>query len=284
MMSNVEVKKNDLIIQSLLLISSIYMMQFILVGLLPIYKIGFQGALTLIYMEFLHSQFNEEQRTYNALRAIIIYVFIFISIAAGISSISSLIISIEEYGMEFILKSSKFVGIWIYFAICFLQPIILPFPEPVTIMTGSAAFGATYGFFIGFSGTMAGIIAMFFIARIGGNKLVSKAIHPKQLERYRSFVVRNETLILIGLFILPILPDEVICVGAGVSRVSFKKFASIALLSKMITSFAYSQSLELTKVIEEIPILWLLVIVALVIGSYFAIKGIRKNKDNKYSS
>lgn len=85
---------------------------------------------------------------------------------------------------------------------------------------------------------------------MGGNKLVNKLVEPKQLEKYKKFVVKNETSVLIGLFILPILPDEVVCVGAGVSGVSFKKFISIAVLSKIVTVFAYSQSLELTNLIK----------------------------------
>ncbi|KGK87727.1 hypothetical protein SDC9_148871 [bioreactor metagenome] len=66
---------------------------------------------------------------------------------------------------------------------------------------------------------------------------------------FKNFVVKNEIVILIGLFILPILPDEVICVGAGISGVSFKKFIIIAVLSKIITILAYSQSVQLTSLI-----------------------------------
>lgn len=36
----------------------------------------------------------------------------------------------------------------------------------------------------------------------------------------------------------------------GVSGVSFKKFISVAVLSKIVTVFAYSQSLELTNLIK----------------------------------
>lgn len=36
----------------------------------------------------------------------------------------------------------------------------------------------------------------------------------------------------------------------GVSGVSFKKIISVAVLSKIVTVFAYSQSLELTNLIK----------------------------------
>lgn len=281
-MSNVEFKKFDLIAESLLLISSIYMIQFVLVGLAPMYKIGLQSSLALIYLGFLNSELHEEEKTYSVLKVIILCTFIFITIFAAISSVGSLVISIEKHGLEYVLKSSKSYGIWVYFVICFLQPIILPFPEPVTIMTGSAAFGPSYGFIVGYFGTMAGIITMFFIARIGGETLVTKLVSPKQLERYRSFVVKNELIILVGLFILPILPDEVVCVGAGVSRVSFKKFAVIAFLSKALTSYTYSQSLELTKIIETIPTPWVVFLAIALLCIYLVSREVNKIKRNKY--
>ncbi|WP_186430681.1 TVP38/TMEM64 family protein [Clostridium sp. BSD9I1] len=249
MLNNIEFKKFDLIMPGIFSIISIYMLQFILVGLLPIYKTALTGALILFYILLLHSQFIKEQRNYNLFRNTITYLFIFISIWTVITLISSVIVLIHNNGLEYILKRSSSVGKLIYFLICFLQPIILPLPEPVTIMAGSAVFGSTYGFIIGISGTIVGVITMFWIAKVGGNKLVNKLVEPKQIEKYKKFIIKNEIVVLIGLFILPILPDEVICVGAGISGISFKKFIVIAVLSKIITILAYSQSLQLTNLI-----------------------------------
>jgi uncharacterized membrane protein YdjX (TVP38/TMEM64 family) len=46
---------------------------------------------------------------------------------------------------------------------------------------------------------------------------------------------------------LPILPDEIICFGAGISRVSFMKFLIIAGVSKLITSFSLAYSVDLAQ-------------------------------------
>lgn len=249
MLNNIQFKKFDLIMPGIFSIISIYMLQFILVGLLPIYKIALTGVLTLFYILLLHSQFAKEQRNYNLFKKTIMYVFIFISICTLITLISSAIVLIHSKGLESVLKRNSSLGKLIYFFICFLQPIILPMPEPVTIMAGSAVLGSAYGFIIGISGTIIGIITMFWMAKAGGNKLVNKFVEPKQIEKYKKFVIKNEIVVLIGLFILPILPDEVICVGAGISGISFKKFIVIAVLSKIITILAYSQSLQLTNLI-----------------------------------
>lgn len=249
-MDNAEFKKFDLIIPGLFSIISIYMLQFILIELLPAYKVGLAGALALFNILLFYSQFTKQQRNYKLFKNIIMCLFIFISIFTIVTLISEVVMLIDKNGLDFILRRNSSVGKLIYFLICFSQPIILPVPEPVTIMAGSTVLGSTYGFIIGVSGTIIGIITMFLMAKIGGNKLVNKLVEPKQLEKYKKFVVKNETAVLIGLFILPILPDEVVCVGAGVSGVSFKRFISIAVLSKIVTVFAYSQSLELTNLIK----------------------------------
>lgn len=61
----------------------------------------------------------------------------------------------------------------IYFLICFFQPIFLPIPEIVTIMSASEILGPFKAFIIAFLGTVIGIIVMYSIARIAGEKYVS---------------------------------------------------------------------------------------------------------------
>lgn len=67
----------------------------------------------------------------------------------------------------------------IYFLVCFLQPIILPFPEPVTIMGGSTILGPFKGATIGFLGTVLGIITMFFISKFAGRNIINKIVDDK---------------------------------------------------------------------------------------------------------
>jgi len=135
----------------------------------------------------------------------------------------------------------------IYFLICFLQPILLPLPEAVTVSVGSAMFGSLTSILLSFTGTILGIVVMYFIAKVGGQKLVLKLVKERHLKGYQEYVGKNETTILALLFIIPVLPDEIICVGAGISGVSFKRFLIIASISKLITSSVLSYSVYFTK-------------------------------------
>ncbi len=147
--------------------------------------------------------------------------------------------------MESLLHGNEFIAAIIFFLICFLQPILLPIPEAATVTAGSAILGALPAACIGFAGTLSGIIVMYFIAKVGGRKLVRKFVGDKHIKRYERYVSKYEIRILLILFIIPILPDEIICVGAGIGGVSFKKFVVIVSVSKLFTSFSLAYSLDI---------------------------------------
>lgn len=167
--------------------------------------------------------------------------------------ISKFMVIAEYKGLENLLLEYGSMAKFLFFLLCLAQPIILPLPEAVTIPAGSVAFGASTSFYLGFSGTLTGIIIMFFIARYGGMKVASKLVKAKHLIRYQEYVRKNETIILALLFIIPVLPDEIICVGAGIGAVSFKRFLLIASLSKLLTSFVLAYSVTLAKLLNLTP-------------------------------
>lgn len=179
---------------------------------------------------------------------------------------------INEIGIENIFLSYGGFSRFIYFFVCFLQPIILPLPEPLTITAGATIFGALEGFVLGFSGTVLGIIIIFFVARLGKNNLIKKIVKKEALEKYEKLVEKNETIILILLYILPILPDEVISIGAGLSIIKFSKFIKIAIFSKVITVGTYSMSLDILSSLFKLPIYFQILIFLLIFLVYYFLR------------
>ncbi|WP_419887727.1 TVP38/TMEM64 family protein [Neobacillus niacini] len=185
--------------------------------------------------------------------------------------------------MEFLFHGNQFVVAIIFFTICFLQPILLPFPEAATVGAGSAVLGSFPAASISFIGTLSGIMAAYFIARFGGQKLIRNWVKEKHMQQYERYVSRNEISILLLLFVIPILPDEIICFGAGISGVSLKKFLIIACASKLITSFSlaysidFAQSLSLTH--TQFSVL-LIVIFGIVLLTSLISKKLLVNRDN----
>lgn len=138
------------------------------------------------------------------------------------------------------LEQNLFMGKIIYFSLCFVTPYIVFMSEPFTIMTGNTVFNTFWAFVLGYGGTIGGILSLFMLVRKKGNKYIKKLIKEKELEKYREFVGRNEGVYLAFLFVFPILPDGVICGGAGLSDIKWKKFMIIALVSKFFTVGVYT--------------------------------------------
>lgn len=157
-----------------------------------------------------------------------------------IFSITRLMILTDYYGFEYMLQQNMTHALWLFFFICFLQPIALPVPEPVTIMAGSAVLGPLNAFILSYFGTVLGIITMFFLARLGGERLKAQKGHSKGLDRYDHYLDKYGTWVLAVLLIFPVLPDEIICLGAGFSGMKARRFIPLILVSKLVTSYVLS--------------------------------------------
>lgn len=165
----------------------------------------------------------------------------------------------------------------IYVLTCFFQPILLPTPEAITISMGAMTFGPIKAFILGFIGSMIGIATMYSISRRFGTKLIMKFIKSKDLEKYKNYVQKNEVLLTGLLFIIPILPDEVVCAGAGILGISKRPFFIIAGITKIITIATYSYMVEFADNFNingiELILLELLILISMV-----SIHGITKLK------
>jgi len=218
------------------------------------------------------------QHKYNNIKRYILYLAIFTLLIIFFLVFKTYIIQINSSDIEQIIKENNKLGGVIYFIICFLQPIFIPLPEPVVIIAGTAALGPLYGYIIGYVGTLLGIITMFFIMRIGGIKIANKFSQENKLKMYRKLMSKKEGIVLFMLFLVPILPDEVVSIGAGLSSIQFKKFLPITTLAKAISVLLYSQSLSIGKYFELNMIEWLLIIIAIIIFFEIVIKKIYNKK------
>ncbi len=227
----------------------VYLLSSTMPMMMPVYK---WSLVVLVFVLLLLDVLFVLYRKWQLLKVTkvaLLYVCSFVLILLLIYYFTKFVALTDTYGIENVLRAYEPSAKFIFFLICLVQPIILPIPEAVTIGAGSAVFGPFSAAILGFIGTMSGIIAMFFIARYGGQKLISKLVKEKHLNKYKAYVGKNETTILILLFIIPILPDEIICVGAGIGAVAFRKFFIIASIAKLLTSTLLAYSVHLAQLL-----------------------------------
>ncbi|MEH7444263.1 VTT domain-containing protein [Bacillus sp. JJ1122] len=228
-------------------IVSIYLVFFQLPTVLPLFKVIYLSALLIVLAVDGFFVITKRNHFLKFNRLILFYLGAVLLLVLAIFYVTKVMVFTDAYGFEGLLKEHLQAAKYIFFFISFAQPILLPIPEAVTIPGASAVFGPTVAAAIAFPGTLLGISAMFFAARYGGRKLISKFIKEEQLEKYQHYVAKNETLIMFLLFIIPILPDEIICVGAGIGQLSPKRFLLIASISKFLTATLLAYSVGLAE-------------------------------------
>ena len=149
----------------------------------------------------------------------------------------------DTYGLDQLLVKYEAQALWIFALFSFLQPIALPVPEAVSVPIGSVALGPLQAALIGSLATTLGIVVMYWISRFGRGRIM-RFVDTAKLETYDRYVERYGLGVLLVLFIIPILPDEIICIAAGFSRVPFLRFLMIAFGAKLVTSFGLAYSVS----------------------------------------
>lgn len=131
-------------------------------------------------------------------------------------------------------------GIWtplVFFLLQLLQIIVAPIPGGTVGLVGGALFGTVWGFLISASGTLAGSIIVFVLAKRFGRPFVLKFASPEVVEKYDHIKESKLTIILFLIFLFPLFPDDMLCFIAGLSGIPVKTFVIIVLLARTPSVF-----------------------------------------------
>jgi len=133
-----------------------------------------------------------------------------------------------------LINDSLAIGITIYFFLCLLQVVILPIPSVLLTLVGANVFGATITFILTTIATILGSTIAFLMGRKWGKKLVVWLVGKKAYDKYNSIIKHNGKYYLSLMFLLPIFPDDILCMVAGISTISFYEFLWICILTRPI--------------------------------------------------
>lgn len=158
---------------------------------------------------------------------------------------------------------------FIFFILCVLQPICLPVPEATTILSGSVTIGANETFIIGMIGIMLGIIIMYKVSFFLGEKYLTNIKKSSKYKTYQRLVSSNPFLTTGILFAIPILPDEIVCVGSALAGVSLRFLLPIAIFSKAISIGMITYSSDIANALSLNQ--WQIIAIEVVLMLVFAL-------------
>ncbi|MFQ9695724.1 MAG: TVP38/TMEM64 family protein [Zhenhengia sp.] len=146
-------------------------------------------------------------------------------------------------------------GIWgplIFIFIQIIQCVIPIIPGGLSCVAGIILFGPFYGFIYNYIGILLGSLINFILARHYGKPLIETIVSKKTYNKYISWLDRGkhfDKLFALAIF-MPVAPDDFLCMLAGLTKMTYKKFITIIVLGKPASLLVYS--LGLTTAFEAI--------------------------------
>jgi len=165
--------------------------------------------------------------------------FFGLSVSGALSTVTN-IPALRDY-----ISGFGATAVFIFIAFQFLQVVILPVPGSVSVGVGVALFGSLRCSFFSLIGILLGSFAAFAIGRVVGYKAVCWIVGKEDLDNWLQKIKGKDYLLLSIMFLLPLFPDDVLCFIAGLSSMSLKYFAVMITITRTISVFTTSFSLQL---------------------------------------
>lgn len=134
------------------------------------------------------------------------------------------------------IASLGFWGLFIFVALQFLQVTFLPLPSTITTLAGVYVFGPLRAALLSLAGVILGSAFAFFLGRVFGKKLVEFMVGKETCEKWTKFLTDAKYSFFV-MMVLPVFPDDVLCLVAGLTDMSWTFFVVTNLISRPIGIF-----------------------------------------------
>ena len=119
-----------------------------------------------------------------------------------------------------------------FFAIQLASVIIAPIPSNITAAAGAFLLGMWPAFLLTWAAVTLGSVIVFALARGLGQGFASRFVSEKLSDRYLDVIRRKRDPFLAMAFLFPFFPDDLLCILAGLTDISWKRFLVLAALAR----------------------------------------------------
>ena len=134
------------------------------------------------------------------------------------------------------------LGIWgrtAFVFLQFLQVTFIPIPSPIVIGAGSLIYGPLQAGILSLAGILLGSAFAFFLGKMFGEKIVSFMVGEESCQKWRKFLSRCKYTFVI-MMLLPCFPDDILCLVAGLTDMSWTFFMTTQFVARPIGVFVVS--------------------------------------------
>ena len=112
------------------------------------------------------------------------------------------------------------------------QVLLAPIPGQVLAVAAGYLFGPYWGTLYNMIGVTIGSTAAFWLSRRFGRAYVSRVVNDDVLARFDAILQRHGLVSLFVLFLIPGLPDDVLCFVGGLTPIPLRKLVLVAVLGR----------------------------------------------------
>lgn len=181
--------------------------------------------------------------------------------------------SIEDF-REYVASFGSYATV-IFIIIQLLQVVVLPIPGFITVGAGVLLFGALKGAIFSCIGIITGSLIAFFIGRIFGYKVAKWLVGKDCLDKGLKTIKGKDKIILTFMFLFPFFPDDILCFVAGITTISPLFFVIMIFITRIISIFASSYSMNNSIIPYDTwwgILLWILFFTATILFTIFIYK------------
>lgn len=154
------------------------------------------------------------------------------------------ILQSKETLSAFILQAGIF-GPSLFIFLQILQTVVPIIPGALTSVAGVFIYGHIIGTIYNYIGIVIGCSIIFHLARMYGPKFVQSMVSQKTYDKYINWLNEGKRFdrFFIFMMIWPISPADFLCMLAGLTNMTFKRYMTIIILCKPITLVIYTYGL-----------------------------------------
>ncbi len=199
------------------------------------------SILTVLSITFLR---YKKEIVYKILSLFVVLIFLFIISLYLLKSTGLLdkFDSVEKFRLY--IHSFGNGAVFLFILIQFLQVVVLPIPAFITVGAGVLLFGPFWGALYSSIGIITGSLVAFFIGRIFGFKVAKWLVGEDNLKKGLETIKGKDKLILTFMFLFPFFPDDILCFVAGITTMSKSFFLLMIVVTRVISIFASSYSMN----------------------------------------
>ena len=197
--------------------------------------------------------------------------FLGIYLVLKYSGVLDKIDSAEEI-KEIILKGGSW-SLLILFVIQFLQVTFIPLPAMITTIAGVLVFGPWTTFWISLLAILLGSLFAFFLGRTIGDPIINWTVGKEDAKIWKE-KLGNGKYVFFLMMLFPIFPDDMLCMVAGLTNMTYRFFITTQLITRPISTFIMcflSSGYMIPFSGWGIPV-WIVLIVLCLVLFYLAVK------------